>query len=103
MFKKINTVILKEGRRSVSRVLSCMKTYMYDHSSSPIVTNRLKQPTRAVTQEHACDQSHTCYYLVLLPVGFTDAASVTRSAVCSYHTIAPLPDKSGGIFLWHYP
>ena len=40
---------------------------------------------------------------VLLRMGFTCALSVTSEAVVSYTAIPPLPDKSGGIFLLHFP
>jgi len=39
----------------------------------------------------------------LAPGGVYHAVPVTSNAVRSYRTISPLPDKSGGIFLLHFP
>jgi len=43
-------------------------------------------------------------YLVLLPVGFTAAATVAGRSVRSYRTVSPLLRQAGAVLsLWHYP
>ena len=81
-----------------------------DHSSGVNITIHLKQPTR-IANLGSVEEKSSCYsYLVLLPVGFTYAASVASHAVRSYRTLSPLPICSakqytmiGGLFLWHFP
>jgi len=46
---------------------------------------------------------HTCGFLFgLAPGGVYPATDVTTGAVCSYHTISPLPVQAV-YFLWHFP
>ncbi len=78
-------------RKAVSRVLSWMVIYL--DLPSPAGSIDLPGSRRAA--------SSPC--LVFLRMGFTCARPVTGTAVVSYTAISPLPDKSGGIFLLHFP
>jgi len=63
-----------------------------NHSSRPIITDWLKQPTRSQRGPR-----HVGTYLVLLRVEFTLPFTVTRNAVRSYRTLSPLPGEPGGL------
>ncbi len=64
------------------------------HSSRPELAHWLKQPTRVQYGPY-----HVNPYLALLRVEFTLPQTVTSRAVCSYHTLSPLPDP---IFMSHW-
>ncbi len=59
---------------------------MDSHSSRPLITQWLQQPTRFQREPR-----HKESYLVLLQVGFTSPYTVTSNAVRSYRTISTLP------------
>ncbi len=59
---------------------------MDSHSSRPLITQWLQQPTRFQREPRRTES-----YLVLLQVGFTSPYTVTSNAVRSYRTISTLP------------
>jgi hypothetical protein len=90
-------------RRPVSRVLYRLtrKRGGDDHSSSPSVAERLKQPTRTAARKRACGPNPLLFLFGLAPGGVCRAAPVTRRAVRSYRTVSPLPTvrrRRGGLF-----
>ena len=88
------TYHIKKGIESADKPGSVLNS----HSSRPMITHGLKQPTRFQRGPR-----HTESYLALLQVGFTIAVSVTRYAVRSYRTISPLPVRLAVYSLLHFP
>ena len=76
-------------RRSVSRVLSraVSPRPLDGHSSRPVVTDGLRQPTRTLRAGNP--QARPC--LALLPAGFTSAPRLPGPPVRSYRTVSPSP------------
>jgi len=73
---------------------------MDDNSSRMPVARHLKQPTRTVVRKtylHSSKALRRPFLFGFAPGGVYRAAPVARRAVRSYHTLSPLPDKSGGL------
>ena len=72
---------------------NCKPGYVSDgHLSTPVVANRLKQPTRTVFPESSGNRrAADLPCSVLLRMGFACAPHVTARAVVSYTAFAPLP------------
>ena len=68
------------------------------YSSGMFVAKHLMQPTQTAIKARS-----TLFLFGLAPDGVYLAIFVAKNAVCSYHTFSPLPEKSGGYFLWHFP
>ncbi len=79
-------------RWPISRVLCAKRD---GHSSGTAITDGLMQPTRTTTWKYAwqCLSS----LLGLAPGGVYHARLITDPAVCSYHTLSPLPRMRGGL------
>jgi len=66
------------------------------HSSRACVTARLKRPTRGPARATRYGLGPLAPLFGLAPGGVYPATNVTAGAVCSYHTISPLPIRAGG-------
>jgi len=96
---KIAKWLYKPG--SVLPLLCCHKNGIDDHSSGHTVASSLKQPTRSHARAALND-----FLFGLAADGVYLCLSLSPAqAVCSYHTISPLPhhlDKAV-YSLWHFP
>jgi len=97
-------IIEKWGSRPISRVLFYQQAGRGNHSSRMHVTVHLKQPTQGQRGPRLIAKPKSFWVMQfaplfgLAPSGVYPATDITTSAVCSYHTISPLPTKAGGIF-----
>src|SRR5450830_1577374 len=85
--------LLKEVSQSaVSRILfpstrPCGLAQGDDHSSSPVITDGIQQPTR----KHGAGRPRNASLFGLAPCGVLPAIRVATNAVRSYRTFSPLP------------
>jgi len=85
--------------QAVSRILflSACATKGNDHSSSPAVTNRIKQPTESSAGRLKRSPIWSCSGWVCL------APDVTPGLVSFTSPFHPYPASAGVCFLWHCP
>lgn len=89
----------------VSRILSTpdRDPGLDDHSSGPVVTHRIKLPTRTSGQKRPggdiqTDQPAMTSLFGIAPGGACHARTVTSPPVGSYPTFSPSPCKQGSLF-----
>jgi hypothetical protein len=91
------------GRKPNSVLRPCGRSD--NHSSSPVITDGIKRPTRRLRTGSPGNAS----LFGLAPCGVLPATRVTTSAVRSYRTFSPLPTFAPSVLRWavyflcHYP